>query len=212
MRNRSHWAAVGTIGVALLGPLFIETVTVAMARADTDIFATFTAHIERQIQTDKRAFVTAQLCTQWFYKQLSPTPKPPSASPIAFEGSGRDPLEDAAACRGRYANLDAARHDTSKTQSALSLTLTFYEFALVGDRDDDSRYNETELRDMMECFGLTFNAVLPATAHLAVLDRHFAWIQEQGGLEALMTGMSLLYDRGYRLTPHDRTAIAHISE
>lgn len=182
------------------------------AHAEPDVFAVFTGRIERQIQIDKRAFVTAQLCTQWFYKERSPTPKPPGVGTIALIAPVGDPLDDLSACRNRYPGLDAARQDATRTQSTLSLSLTFYEFALVGDRDDDRRYSIGELRDMMESFGLTFNEVLPATAHLAVLDRQFAWIQERGGLEALMAGMSVLYDRGYRLSSYDRTAIAKISE
>ncbi|WP_447978040.1 hypothetical protein [Candidatus Nitrospira bockiana] len=186
----------------------------SVTQADVDVFGAFTTHIQRQIRLDKQAFVTAQVCTQWFYKELYRKPERPQAGTVALvPRKAAGVLKDVSECRTRYPEgLDSARQDSTKTQSTLSLSLTFYELALVGDRDDDGRYNDVELRDVFESFGLPFNEVLPPSAHVAMLTRQFDGIQEHGGLEAVMTGMGLLYDRGYRLSQSDRAAIANVTE
>ena len=181
------------------------------AMAEADVFGAFTAHIRRQVQADKHTFVAAQTCTEWFYRELQ---KKKPARP-KFEGvslhpveAGPRPLENASDCPVRYPDgLDAARKDFSQTQSSLSVSLTFYEFALVGDRNDDGQYNQVELRDMLESFGLPFNEVHPPSAHLAVLNAQFDRIRVTTALDALMTGMGVLYDRGYRFTEQDRAAL-----
>jgi hypothetical protein len=181
------------------------------AMAEADVFGAFTAHIRHQVQADKHTFVAAQTCTEWFYRELQ---KKDPAKP-KFEGvslrpveAAPGPLEHASDCSARYPDgLDAARKDFSQTQSSLSISLTFYEFALVGDRNDDGQYNQVELRDMLESFGLPFNEVLPPSAHLAVLNAQFDSIRVTTALDRLMTGMGVLYDRGYRFTEQDRAAL-----
>ena len=179
-----------------------------------DIFQDFTNHIERQIKQDKQYFLDAQTCTEWFYKQQS-KPRQPKAEGIVF--SGRRPAVRPAVqtsdCPARYPDgLKAAREDFSSTQSALSLSLTFYQFALVGDRNDDKRYNAAELQDMLESFGLSYDGSRPASAHVTALTSTFDGLHKTGGLERLMTSMGTLFDKGYRLTPRDRSALDQISK
>jgi len=186
-----------------------------MAQAQfVDIFQDFTNHIERQIKQDKQYFVDAQTCTEWFYKQEK-KPGQPKAEGIAFSGRRPSvhPAVQTSDCPVRYpGGLNAAREDFSSTQSTLSLSLTFYEFALVGDRNDDGRYNPDELRDMLESFGLSYDKSRPASAHVAALTSTFDGLHKTGGLERLMTSMGTLYDKGYRLTQRDRTTLDQITK
>jgi hypothetical protein len=181
--------------------------------AEADVFGGFTAHIRHQVQSDKVVFAEAQTCTEWFYRQLRPNPsKPPSHGvSLSAEPSPSQPTSRTSDCRTRYPNgLEAARKDFSLSQSLLSVSLTFYQFALVGDRDDNARYSMTELRDMLESFGLPFNEILPPSAHLAVLNAQFDTLHQSRGLEALMAGMSILYERGYRLTVNDQAFLNQV--
>jgi hypothetical protein len=180
---------------------------------DPDVFGAFTAHIQRQVDIDKQLFVAAQVCTEWFYKEFQRprAPRPP-ADTVAFIPAERPlSVDERSDCLSRYNGLDAARKEFSRAQSALSVSLTFYEFALVGDRDDDDRYSDMEVQDMIESFGLPFNEVLPAAAHLTALTGQFDTIQRSLGLEALMKGMGILYDRGYRLSSHDQAALSRVA-
>lgn len=179
-----------------------------------DIFKDFTNHIERQIKRDKQSFVDAQICTEWFYKQQK-KPNQPKAEGIVF--SDQRPVIQSAVqtsdCPAHYpGGLNAAREDFSSTQSALSLSLTFYQFALVGDRNDDGRYNPAELQDILESFGFSYDRTGPASAHVAALVSTFDGLHKTGGLERLMASMGTLYDKGYRLTPHDRSTLDQITK
>ncbi len=181
-----------------------------IAAQSGDVFQDFTGHIERQIKQDKQYFVDAQTCTEWFYKQQK-KPGQPKAEGIAF--SGPLPAVQTPDCPARYpGGLNAAREDFSSTQSTLSLSLTFYQFALVGDRNDDGYYNPDELRDMLESFGFSYDSSRPASAHVAALTSAFDGLHKTGGLERLMKSMGALFDKGYRLTPHDRSALDQISK
>jgi hypothetical protein len=169
------------------------------------IFAEFTAHIARQVALDKQQFVAAEACTVWFYQQLKPkrpnAKAQPTAAPTAM---------DSDECRAKYPQgINGARDEMSRTQSALSLSLTFYEFALVGDRDDDGLYSEAEVRDILDAFGFGDDAIIPDLL-LATLNNKFEAIRKFGGLEPLMTSMSTLYDKGYRFTTQDREALDRI--
>lgn len=179
-----------------------------------DVFQGFTGHIERQIKQDKQYFVDAQICTKWFYEQQK-KPGQPKAEGIVF--SGRQPTVRPAVqtseCPARYPDgLNAAREHFSSTQSTLSLSLTFYEFALVGDRNDDGRYNSAELQDMLESFGLSYDGSRPASTHVAALTSTFDGLHKTGGLERLMTSMGTLYDKGYRMTSRDRTTLDQLTK
>ncbi|MGH7252170.1 MAG: hypothetical protein ACREIE_00070 [Nitrospiraceae bacterium] len=180
-----------------------------------DIFEAFTAHIQQQVQSDKQTFLDADTCTQWFYQEQRRTPPGPSV-----QGTALDPVRwtprrvlEAPECQTRYpGGLRAAREDFSRTQTSLSLSLTFYEFALVGDRNDDGHYNAVELRDMLESFGLPFDGLVVTVVHLAALNGKFDAIHATRSLDVLMTSMGTLYDKGYRFTNEDRAALNRISE
>ena len=185
----------------------------AFAADGSDVFNALTQYVSRQVETDKGVFVGAQQCTEWFYKQLRQ--KPPRAqthtialTPIAVDS----PPESASECRVRYPDgLESARRAFSQAQSALSISLTFYELALVGDRDDNHRYSEEELKDLLDSFKLPFQDLLPATAHVEALTAQFDQARKANTLEAVMGSMGLLYDKGYRLTTGDRIALNTLS-
>lgn len=175
-----------------------------------DIFGSFTFHIRQQIQVDKKVFVDANICTELFYKQLYEKPSPPKLEGVFWPGpsiAGSNGLT-LADCQTRYpGGLQDAREDFSRTQSSLSLSLTFYEFALVGDQNDDERYSAGELRDILESFGLRFDSLGSPFGHLATLNATFDDLRKSGNLDHLMASMGILYDKGYRFTTQDRTAL-----
>jgi hypothetical protein len=178
-----------------------------------DAFSALTSYVAQQIQSDKIVFVGAQRCTEWFYKQLKQKPPRSQTHTIVFTPIESDGQSDATSeCRTRYPDgLESARHAFSQAQSALSISLTFYELVLVGDRDDNSRYSENELKDLLESFNLPFHEVVPATAHVDALAAQFALARKENTLEAVMLSMGVLYDKGYRLTIADRTALNNLS-
>jgi hypothetical protein len=182
--------------------------------ADTsDVFSTLTRYVARQVETDKVIFVGAQRCTEWFYKQLKQKPSRSQTHTIAFTPVGADGQSDSSSeCRTRYPDgLESARQAFSQAQSALSISLTFYELALVGDRDDNHRYSEEELKDLLGSFKLPFQDTLGATAHVDALTAQFDLARKGNTLEAVMISMGLLYDKGYRLTTGDRMALNTLS-
>lgn len=174
------------------------------------LFASLALHIQQQIRADKLGFAAAQTCTEWFYKERLRKPGRPNAQGVA----DRHPrsMADAPDCGGRYpGGLEAAREDFSRAQSSLTVSLTFYEFVLVGDRNDDGSYSAAELKDVLESLGLSYSSVVPQGRYLAALGAAFDSLRKGGNLEGLMAGLGVLYDRGYRLTPGDREAISRIS-
>jgi len=176
-------------------------------RADS-VFLQFTAHIARQVQIDKQQFAAAEVCTRWFYQQL----KPKAPNPLVRPTSGRThPSSESDDCRMKYPRgIDGARDEWSRTQSSLSLSLTFYEFALVGDANDDGQYSEAELRDILDAFGLTVESGLPEPIMLTTLNNKFDAIRKFGGLELLMASMETLHGKGYRFTSQDREALNRV--
>ena len=92
----------------------------------------------------------------------------------------------------------------------MSLSLTFYEFALVADRNDDERYSADELQDTLESMGLPFRPGLPKAGQLSMLNMHFDTIHQQGQFDVLMSGMTALFDKGYRFTDHDKVALDRV--
>ncbi len=94
----------------------------------------------------------------------------------------------------------------------LSLSLTFYEFALVSDGNDDKEYNATELLDLLRSLDLASDPSLPATTHLAALMEKFDSLHHDMGLERLMTSMGILYDQGYRFTGTDQAELHRVME
>lgn len=174
-----------------------------------DVYLQFTRHIQHQIEHDKQAFSRASGCTKWFYKQeKKPAPSPP-VQRIAWIPASSAPIEDE--CRRQYpGGMDAVREDFAKTQTFLSLSLTFYEFALVGDRDDDGLYSAGELQDMFHVLTLSYDAARPPTLQAEALNGRFDTWYRARNLESLMTSMGRLYERGYRVTPVDRAELDRV--
>jgi hypothetical protein len=175
----------------------------------SEVFGQFTHHIQQQIEHDKQAFSRASGCTKWFYKQEK---KPAPSSPVQRIDrmlANSAPTEDE--CRRQYpGGIDAVREDFAKTQTFLSLSLTFYEFALVGDRDDDGLYSGGELQDMFHVLTLSYDAAHSPTVHAeALTDRFDTWYKARN-LESLMNSMGRLYERGYRVTPADRAELDRV--
>jgi len=187
--------------------------TLAFSEDASDVFSALTRYIARQVETDKVVFVGAQRCTEWFYKQLKQKPSRSQTHTIAFTPVESDGQSDSTSeCRVRYPDgLESARHAFSQAQSALSISLTFYELALVGDRDDNHRYSEDELQDLLDSFKLPFQDLLPTMAHVDALTAQFDLARKGNTLEAVMISMGLLYDKGYRLTTGDRIALNTLS-
>jgi hypothetical protein len=198
--------------------LGILALTASSAWAD-DVFVLFTQHIRRQVTIDKQAFAIASTCTQWFYRREQRKPTPPPVQGVAWRrdapsktislGRTFSPAD----CESRYpGGLGSVREDFSRTQSSLSLSLTFYEFALVGDRDDDGHYSTTELQDVLHSLELAFDPASTAAAHAAALTAAFDALHKAGGMERLMAGMGILYDNGYRLSASDQAALNRVME
>jgi hypothetical protein len=187
----------------------------ASAAEGDSVFGSFTKHIQRQILSDKRLFLEAETCTAWFYEQQHNKPAQPPVHGVSYSPAGRmgRSAEETSDCPQRYpGGLRAARQEFGRTQALLSLSLTFYQFALVGDRNDDEQYSLTELQDIVESLGLRFDAVRGPAVHLAALNTQFEGMHKTGSLEGLMAGMGTLLDKGYRLTPQDRSALNRISQ
>ncbi len=198
----------------------VSLIMAATQSNSIDIFARFTRHIQRQAETDKRAFAAASQCMNWFYKQQRQRPAPPAVQSIAWNRAADTPWtvsdsseQDAPGCRKRYpSGLDGVRADFQRTQAFLSLSLTFYEFALVGDGDDNALYNSRELQDILLALDLSFETSLGADAQLRSLTSKFDMLHEARGMEALMKGMGKLYDQGYRVTPADKARLNRVME
>jgi hypothetical protein len=106
--------------------------------------------------------------------------------------------------------MDDARHDLAKTQALLSVSLTFYEFALVADRDDDAVYSPIELQDMLRSLTLSQHDEEPTERQITALTERFDSWYHSRNMDALMQGMSDLYERGYRVTPSDRVELNRV--
>jgi hypothetical protein len=174
---------------------------------DNTIFQQFTQHISRQIHKDKQAFAQANACVSWFYK-MEKTP------PLTVQGIAWNPIPSSQIetdCLRQYpSGMDDARNDLAKTQALLSVSLTFYEFALVADRNDDSVYNPVELQDLLRSLTLSYHDGEPAPKQVtALMERFDSWYRSRN-MVALMQGMSDLYERGYRMTPFDRVELDRV--
>ncbi|MBI3355822.1 MAG: hypothetical protein HY038_03460 [Nitrospirae bacterium] len=178
--------------------------------ATTDgVFNQFTHHIQEHIASDKIAFARASGCTSWFYRQEKHKPAPLDVHPISLDLLLQPPSRED--CLRLYpGGLDAVRRDLHRTQSSLSVSLTSYEFALVGDRNDDAHYNREELHDLFQSLALAYDPVhSPATQATTLTERFDVWYRTRD-LEHMMNGMSRLYEKGYRVTPADRAELDRI--
>ena len=174
----------------------------APAPAATGPFDKVSAHVRRQIAADKQTFAEADRCTIWFYRRQRPH-GPPAATGIAFRLS-----DEEARCREKYPKgLDEARADFSRTQSALSLSLTFFQLILVGDRNDDHQYSRTELSDLLDSFGPQTSPFDSPEALASALQAKFDLAHRAGDLELVMRCLSYLFEKGYRLTTEDQAAL-----
>lgn len=174
---------------------------------DNTIFQQFTQHISRQIHLDKQAFAQANVCVSWFYK-MEKTP-PSTVQGIAWNPTPSSQIE--ADCLRQYpSGIDDARNDLARAQALLSVSLTFYEFALVADRNDDSVYSPVELQDLLRSLTLSYHDGEPAPRQVtALMERFDSWYRSRN-MDALMQGMSDLYERGYRVTPSDRIELDRV--
>src|SRR5262245_16407205 len=195
--------ATGAFATILICTLLPEN---SLGRDDT-IFQQFTQHIGRQIHKDKQAFAQANTCVSWFYQE-GKTP-PPTVQGIGWSSTTSSHLE--VACHRHYpGGMDQARDDLAKTQALLSVSLTFYEFALVADRNDDEIYSPVELQDLLRSLTLSYHDEEPTSKQVATLtDRFDNWYRSRN-MDALMQGMSDLYERGYRVTPSDRVELDRV--
>lgn len=218
--NSTHSYVAAGILFCSVTATFLPSLMAATQLTAIDIFSRFTQHIQRQAETDKQAFAIASQCMNWFYKQQRHKPAPPAVQRIAWSVQVESPWsavdssqQEASDCRSRYPDgIDAVRTDFQRTQSLLSLSLTFYEFALVGDGDDNAVYNSRELQDILIALDLSPEPSLGSAAHLLALTSKFDTLHNARGMEALMTGMGKLYDQGYRVTTADRAHLNRVME
>lgn len=177
----------------------------------SDVFRQFTQHIQRQIELDKTAFAQASGCTNWFYHQEKRPPAPPPAQLISLKLVLQPPSKET--CFRAYPRgLESVREDFHRTQTSLSVSLTFYEYALVGDRNDDGRYSREELQDIFPALALTFDPSHSPGAQAASLAGRFDDWYRMRNLEHLMTGMAQLYEKGYRVSPADRVELDRVTK
>lgn len=203
------------IACALVASLCPLPASAAQDRADkqSDVFGQFTRHIQRQIELDKTAFAQASTCTNWFYHQEKKKPPtgPAIAQPIRLDPVLQSPGKEE--CLRAYPHgLESVRQDFHRTQTSLSVSLTFYEYALVGDHNDDGRYNREELQDLFLALSLTFDPTRSPGAQAASLAGRFDDWYRMRDLERLMTGMAQLYEKGYRVSPADRAELDRITK
>jgi len=174
---------------------------------DNTIFQQFTQHIGRQIHKDKQAFAQANTCVLWFYK--AGKAPPPTVQGIGWSPTPLSQVE--MDCLRHYPRgMDDARDDLAKTQALLSVSLTFYEFALVADRNDDATYSPVELQDMLRSLTLSYHDEEPTPKQVTALMEQFDSWYHSRNMDALMQGMSDLYERGYRVTPSDRVELDRV--
>lgn len=196
---------VGLVGCLVVTIWPAEGSGAAMGRG---VFRGFTEHITRQIVKDKVDFAEAESCTSWFYQQLkkSLTDRPEvQRLSLANDDPDRHP------CAKRYPGIDEARAAFAQSQSFLSLSLTFYQFALVADRNDNERYDAIELRDVLDSLRVVpVENGLPLET-LAKLNGKFDDVRQAAEFTALTQGMQVLYDKGYRLTHEDQSAMRRVT-
>ncbi len=201
--------ALGVTG-GLAAALFL-TGGLSGAAIDHGVFEGFIHHIARQITRDKVDFAVAESCTSWFYEQLKPSPgMRPDVKRLSFVADA-DPDPDFHACAGRYPGIEEARQAFAHTQSTLSLSLTFYQLALIADRDDDERYDASELRDILASLNVTpLPGEYPGQL-LATLTGKFDDVREAVEFTILTDGMQALYSKGYRFTSADQAALGRVT-
>ena len=177
----------------------------AWASPGTEVFQGFTQHIGAQIGKDKLEFSIADTCTVWFYKHIGQKPRPEVEKIHFFSLAQTDPDLD---CAKRYPEgLEQARQAFGHTQQLLSLSLTFFQMALVGDGDDNLEYSSDEIHDVLNAYRLPFHEGQPLGRYTGDLTNLFDKIRREVQFQILMEGMQALMDKGYRFTEADQTAL-----
>lgn len=201
---RSIGLLLGTVG-GFVG------VTVLFAAVTGGVFGGFTNHISKQIKKDKVEFAAAETCTVWHYEKLKKKPiVRPEVETISFQFLEQD--SEPSPCPMEYPDgINGARAAFAKWQSSLSLSLTFYQFALVGDRNDDGEYDSVELQDVSESLGVRFLKQEETFQQLAKLKGRFDTVRETVEFSVLTDGMQTLFTKGYRLTPFDQDALNKVA-
>jgi len=197
-------------GARVLAASFLTMVMGAVgpvSAQDSQVFLQFATHIVHQVHRDKQAFAQASTCLSWFYKGSKPSP--PAIKGIHWQPTAS--LQPEKDCSRHYpGGMEAARDDFAKTQTRLSVSLTVYEFALVADHNDDHAYNAAELQDLFSSLSLRLDTTDAGPSPLAALtDRFDHWYRIRN-LDEVMKGMSILYDRGYRVTAGDRAELDRV--
>lgn len=204
-----------TIGV----PTFILSGTIVawwgatvFAAMTAGVFGGFTNHISEQIMKDKMDFAVAENCAAWYYQQLKKKRISPDVEKTSFYPVDQNTTPAQSPCPTDYPDgINGARAAFAQTQSTLSLSLTFYQFALVGDRNDDGEYDEVELQDVFESVGVNFFEHEGAFQHLAKLNGKFDAVRQTVEFSVLTDGMQALYQKGYRLTPADQDSLNQVT-
>ena len=195
-----------------MGGLVVAFLTGGLSGAaiGNNVFEGFVHHIAQQITRDKFDFAMAESCTSWFYEQLKQSPGVrPDVKRLSSSVAGADP--DSHACAGRYPGINEARQAFAETQSTLSLSLTFYQLALVADRNDDERYDAGELRDILASLNVALlEGDLPVQL-LAKLKGKFDDVRETVEFTILTDSMQALYSKGYRFTDADQAAMGRVT-
>ncbi len=206
---RTHYniLRLGLLAVAVASAT-VASRSLASPHDFLDVFAQFTQHIRHQTDSDKEAFSKASQCMNWFYRRQHQKPAPAPVQGVAWNNPGqyRSSLtQSSSECDTKYpGGLDTVRKDFQQTQSSLSVSLTFYEFALVGDKDDNNTYSANELQDILHALELPADTAQGTAAHLKSLTGIFDSIHTTQGMEALMKSMGTLYEQGYRFTSSDK--------
>jgi len=181
------------------------------AAVTAGVFGGFTHHISEQIMKDKVEFAAAELCTVWHYEQLKKKKHTrPEVQQLSFQPISDDSEQNP--CLTEYPDgIIGARSAFAHTQSSLSFSLTFYQFALVGDRNDDGEYDAVELQDVSESVGISYMEHEEAFQQLAKLNGKFDAVRETVEFSVLTDGMQVLFTKGYRLTPADQNALNKVT-
>lgn len=204
------WVSAASLLCALTPP------SIAAPYDNLDVFVQLTQHIRRQADSDKREFANASQCMNWFYRREQHKPSPPAVQGVSWAIPDRiraGTIQSQQDCDARYpGGLDAVRQDFQRTQTSLSLSLTFYEFALVGDGDDNGAYSSHELQDILRALELPPQSAQGVLGHIKALTGRFDSMHQGRSLESLMAGMTKLYDQGYRFTAADKSNLDRLME
>jgi len=108
------------------------------------------------------------------------------------------------------AAVAALVREVAERTARASLSLTFYQLALVADRDDDEHYDAGELQDILASLNV---APLPGDhlQLLAMLTGKFDDVREAIEFTVLTDSMQALYSKGYRFTDADQAAMSRVT-